>query len=211
MTRAFKHTVVFIALCLVCWCIGAYVLISFPKGYFELILNHHANATLDFVFSYITYMGDGAFQVALLLIVLGIRKYRRYFWPGLISFLLTAIVSYVYKYVIYDSEPRPVVFFKSETLHLATNVIINHQHSFPSGHTLTAFSWALWLCIVFKNKYIQLTMFLLATAVAFSRVYLMQHFVEDVFAGSIMGVLCTYAAFGMYNTILKNRTSKSGN
>jgi membrane-associated phospholipid phosphatase len=64
-------------------------------------------------------------------------------------------------------------------------------HSFPSGHTVTAFSTALVLAYWCKNKLWGLPLLLLAALVGYSRMYLSQHFFEDVTAGSVIGVVVT--------------------
>jgi membrane-associated phospholipid phosphatase len=59
--------------------------------------------------------------------------------------------------------------------------------SFPSGHATSAF--ALFLCLAFlsANRYIKLISFMSACFIAFSRVYLSQHFLIDIYFGSIIG------------------------
>ena len=45
---------------------------------------------------------------------------------------------------------------------------------------------------------IQLLLFALATLGAYSRIYLSQHFAMDVFAGLLVGVLSTLAAYAIF-------------
>ncbi|HWY36960.1 MAG TPA: phosphatase PAP2 family protein, partial [Bacteroidia bacterium] len=62
------------------------------------------------------------------------------------------------------------------------------HHSFPSGHATAAF--ALFFCLAFfaGKSSSKALYFLLALTVAFSRVYLSQHFFEDITAGSFIAV-----------------------
>ena len=62
--------------------------------------------------------------------------------------------------------------------------------SFPSGHTTTLFALFTYLSILFPRfVYLWLT---LATIGASSRVLANDHFVSDLFAGAIVGVVSTY-------------------
>ena len=60
--------------------------------------------------------------------------------------------------------------------------------SFPSGHTFSAFAIYTFFALVSKQKWVSLLCSLLAIGVGFSRVYLNQHFLEDIYLGSILGV-----------------------
>ena len=60
--------------------------------------------------------------------------------------------------------------------------------SFPSGHTATAFGTALLLSVFTKNKKYSLLYLFAALLVAYSRIYLGQHFLQDVLAGALIGV-----------------------
>jgi membrane-associated phospholipid phosphatase len=63
--------------------------------------------------------------------------------------------------------------------------------SFPSGHTVTAFSTAVVLTYLAKNKNWGVLFLVVAIMVGYSRMYLSEHFFEDVTAGSVLGVLLT--------------------
>ena len=64
-------------------------------------------------------------------------------------------------------------------------------NSFPSGHTVTAFSAAIVILYLTKNKNWSILLFIVALAVGYSRMYLSEHFFEDVIVGSVIGVLIT--------------------
>ncbi|MCA1759425.1 MAG: phosphatase PAP2 family protein, partial [Bacteroidales bacterium] len=67
--------------------------------------------------------------------------------------------------------------------------------SFPSGHTATAFSVFLMLALITKNRWGKLALFFGAVVVAYSRVYISQHFLVDITAGSIISVLLMVLSF----------------
>ena len=74
------------------------------------------------------------------------------------------------------------------------------QFSFPSGHTMTAFSIA--LVVSFFYPAIEGPLFFLAISIAVSRVVLGMHFLSDVLAGVVLGValgcgaITTFASLG---------------
>ena len=67
-------------------------------------------------------------------------------------------------------------------------------YGFPSGHTAVAFSAAtvLYLELDRKGKYI---LPLIATAVGASRLYLGVHYLSDIIAGAVLGILVGYIFF----------------
>ena len=59
-----------------------------------------------------------------------------------------------------------------------------HQHfSFPSGHSISAFALFGFISIIYSRTTPSLVYFGLAASVAISRIYLKQHFFEDIYAG----------------------------
>ncbi len=75
------------------------------------------------------------------------------------------------------------------------------KFSFPSGHTMTAFSIALVISYFYPS--LEGTLFFLAFSIAVSRVVLGMHFLSDVLAGIVLGValgcasITAFASFGL--------------
>ena len=65
-----------------------------------------------------------------------------------------------------------------------------NDYSFPSGHTLAAFTSA--VIILLYNKKIGIFALILATLMAFSRLYFYVHFPTDVLGGIILGILFAF-------------------
>ena len=65
-------------------------------------------------------------------------------------------------------------------------IVIPHSHSFPSGHTATSFAGATALSLVCPRG--TPAFFLLAAAIAYSRLYVGVHFPLDVAGGVVIGV-----------------------
>ena len=65
-------------------------------------------------------------------------------------------------------------------------VTIPHSHSFPSCHTATSFAGATALSLLYPRA--TPAFFLLAAAIAYSRLYVGVHFPLDVVGGAVIGV-----------------------
>ena len=183
-----------------------YVVISTTQAglHVALTLDYLSECSADFVafqdvfFKYITELGSWIpFVVAA-----GLLFYR----AGaslfvLVSQLALGIVTHIIKVTV--AAPRPKLFFGNNfpnvALHRVEGVVVHSTNSFPSGHTAAVFSLMLCLTLIF-NKKPQLTpiFFILAVLAAYSRIYLSQHFAEDVLAGSLVGVLITLLVYYFY-------------
>jgi undecaprenyl-diphosphatase len=65
-------------------------------------------------------------------------------------------------------------------------VAIPHSHSFPSGHAATSFACATILAAL--EPRLRVPAYVLAVAIALSRVYVGVHYLTDVLAGALLGV-----------------------
>ena len=144
----------------------------------------------DVFFHYYTYVGDWVPYV----VVGGLLFYRyRMALFVLVSQLATGLVSIIIKQTW--NEPRPILYFKEHypaiQLHQVVGEHLHSSHSFPSGHTITAFAFFLALSFFTKRPSLHFLYFILALLVGYSRIYLSQHFALDVLVGSFIGVSVT--------------------
>jgi membrane-associated phospholipid phosphatase len=100
------------------------------------------------------------------------------------------IVTTVFKDV--DRRIRPAAIGKggnySDTWFDSPGSILRGRGSFPSGHTIAAFSIATVVARRYpQHRWVPFVAYGLAGAVAFSRVTLSAHFVSDVFMGGALG------------------------
>lgn len=79
-------------------------------------------------------------------------------------------------------RPRPCQFEP----HCWSKVLPPDRFSFPSGHTMTAFSIAVVLSFFYPP--LQPALYFLALSIALSRIVLGMHFLSDVLAGIVLGV-----------------------
>ena len=162
-------------------------MIKYGKGPSHLIVNEWYSPMADVFFKYVTHLGDGA-MFALVILILLFVKIRWAFYE-LFAALMTLIFVFITKQLIFKGAPRPTNFFEnSETLHLVEGVKMHTMNSFPSGHTITAFAIFIILAMVVKKQYLKILFTAIAILAGFSRVYLSQHFLEDIFSGALIGV-----------------------
>ena len=181
--------------------LGIFLLISFQKPEIILFINQHNNNYIDVFFTYITKLGEAPIVVFTLLFVL--IKQRSDFWRIAIAFSVMGIFMYLCKFHFFEDNVRPRAFINNDKLlHFIQGVEMHLRHTFPSGHTTTAFLSFFLLSSFTKNKYIIFLNLALAASVAYSRMYLGQHFFEDVFVGSFVGVMIGVIALS-FSTKLK--------
>lgn len=167
--------------------ISIYILIFYSKADGFILMNPWHTNFLNQVFIPLTYFGDGIFVIALGLILFFLKR-RFLALMILSSYALSGIIAQVLKYFII--EPRPAVYLeKTNYPYFIDEVTLHNFHSFPSGHTASAFALAAVLSFAVKNKKYSILFLLMAALVGYSRMYLGQHFLDDVFAGSVIGVL----------------------
>jgi membrane-associated phospholipid phosphatase len=103
---------------------------------------------------------------------------------------------------VFENAHRPALVLKDFKLNFVDGVEVLNYHSFPSGHT--TFAFAIFACFAFiYHKPLQQIFFLLcALLVGFSRIYLLQHFLRDVFVGSMFGFTL---AFSLYWIVIESK------
>ncbi len=160
----------------------------------HMFINRHHSDISDGFFKYITHLGGGLFTVIIcvLFLMVSLRK-------SLFVFLTCiggGLVVQIMKRLFFPHSLRPVKYLAGICeLHLVEGVKIRSYFSFPSGHAATAFGLFLCLAVLTKNNTVKLICFIMAALVAFSRVYLSQHFLIDIYFGSVIGVVmgvCVY-------------------
>lgn len=170
------------------------VKLTYSREEIYFAVNSHNYPMADALAPYFTDLGNGWTTVALAAILL-LFNYGKSFLMA-VTYAVTSILAQIIKH-IFDA-PRPKLYFKDQLLHIhfVKGVDILSLHSFPSGHTVTAFSTAVLITYWCKNKLWGLPLLVLAIIVGYSRMYLSEHFFEDVTAGSVIGVITTVFLIG---------------
>lgn len=153
-----------------------------------LIINHQYNPLLDVVFQYATYLGDGIIYIPLIAYCIFFN--RSFFIPAVLSIIIGLFLTHFLKRVVFPNQLRPITLeAQGIVLHKIKGLYISRVHSFPSGHTATAFATAIVLAVVMRKQSYAAALPLIAFLVAYSRVYLAQHFVTDVLGGMVIGIV----------------------
>ena len=75
-------------------------------------------------------------------------------------------------------------------------------YSFPSGHTASSFSVVSVVTFSQCPFYVIVPIFLVASIIGFSRVYLRVHYLTDVVVGFFLGIVCGFATVLLMNAIV---------
>jgi membrane-associated phospholipid phosphatase len=170
-------------------CICLVVKLVYTKEGIYFSVNSLNSPVTDFIAPYATDLGNGWMAVAIAA-MLTLFNYRKALIVAS-SYAVTSISAQILKY-IFDT-PRPMLYFKDQVnrIHLVKGVEMLRIHSFPSGHTVSAFTLAVICTYWSRNKAWGPVFLLIAVIIGYSRMYLSQHFFEDVIAGSMIGVIIT--------------------
>lgn len=154
---------------------------------FNLLIQVH-NATHNNVFDriipWISNLGNLGlvwFLISTLLLIN--KKYRRVGILCIVAIILTAIVG---EGILKNLFQRPRPFNEVPTMQLLISKPLSY--SFPSGHTASSFAAA--YVISKEIKKLTIPILLLASSIAFSRIYMFVHYPSDILGGIILGVIC---------------------
>lgn len=152
----------------------------------------HSKIT-DFLFLYLTNFGNGVIAFLLVIILLWV-SFREAITFLFLTIVLTILVDVLKKF-IFPGFDRPVWYFGASALHLISGYQPPLLHTFPSGHSVTAFSMCLYLSFLVHKKLVKLMLFIVAAFIGYSRIYLSAHFPFDVIFGALIGVVITTLVF----------------
>ncbi|MFY8020994.1 MAG: phosphatase PAP2 family protein [Bacteroidia bacterium] len=185
--------------------LGAYLSAVIPQADISIKINAYHNDFLDIINSFGTYLGDGFWVV---FIGIGLFFYDKKL--GLTIILAYAISSglvQLLKHTVFSDYHRPMYYLSEFAgIHPVEGIELNYHNSFPSGHTTAAFSIYSVLAFYVRNPYLKFAFLLLAVFVAFTRIYLLQHFFIDTLVGSLFGF--TFGALFFYLIFNKNLVLK---
>lgn len=146
-------------------------------------LNSAWRTVPDWLAQSITYSGDTLFVLALLL--LAARRFPQLVWLALPSALVATLLSRGLKAAF--NAMRPGAVMPPDAFHLSGPLYLTH--SFPSGHTVSAFVTAGVFAWFVQRNWMRWCAFGLALLVGLSRVGVGAHWPLDVVAGVAVGAL----------------------
>jgi membrane-associated phospholipid phosphatase len=152
-------------------------------------INGYYSPAADFLAPFITDLGNGWTAVVIAVILL-FFSYRKVLIVAS-AYAITSLFAQLIKHIV--KSPRPKLYFQDQVsrIHFVKGMYIDMHDSFPSGHTVTAFMLAVLFTYWSRNKAWGPVFLLIAISVGYSRMYLSEHFFEDVVPGSVIGVVLT--------------------
>ena len=184
--------------------VALFMLLQYGKAQSFLLLNQFHPHWLDTFFIYFTFLGDGLTAIFICLVYFFLLKKRKSGITLLAAYISSGLLAQLVKHFVHAPRPRSYFlpeqynFFIEDITHTANN-------SFPSGHAATAFAMATTIVMLSHNKRLQIPLLLLASVVAYSRVYLAQHFLNDILVGSFAGVLCAIICVAVFHPFDEKR------
>lgn len=173
---------------------------SIDNWFINFKTEHLVNDIVTSLMTAITYVGSWGsyiFILAISFILLRKKVSIPFFMTCAVGG--TGIINKVIKHIIKRSRPETAL------------VAIPDSYSFPSGHTMCAFLFYLYL-IYLVRKYIKdkkmknvLTVILaiIPILIGYSRIYLGVHFFTDVCAGAFVGIVTLFPFIKITKTIRK--------
>lgn len=185
MIKALRNAKYYYLLCLTFILIGWQFLLIIDRGDATVFFNSGNFILADNVLKYLTWLGEwvGAFLVLILLLKAGKRAVVVFAVASLLSFGISQLL----KHTVFNDVGRPAM--SMDDIREVDGVPLHKSHSFPSGHTTSAFCVFTLLALYRSSKWWQFLSAFLAVSVGISRMYLGQHYLIDVVAGACLGMV----------------------
>jgi undecaprenyl-diphosphatase len=139
-----------------------------------------------------TRSGDGWLWYALGLILIVYGGERRWLAIGAGTFAAAAGV-FLFRTLKHASRRKRPCEVEP---HCWASILPPDKYSFPSGHSITAFAVAMAIGLFYPQ--LQICLLIAALLIAASRIILGMHFLSDVIAGSVIGILLGFASFHVF-------------
>ncbi|MEO0202713.1 MAG: phosphatase PAP2 family protein [candidate division WOR-3 bacterium] len=143
------------------------------------------------IFNALNQLGEGQYHIvsySMLYLISKLKKDEKleeFSLSGIKSFIVSGLSVLALKYVFGRARPytwEGELSFKPFNLN-------NDYQSFPSGHTIIAFTTASHISSYSNNKLISFISYSLATGVGIARIYKDQHWFSDVISAATLGII----------------------
>ena len=162
------------------------------------LINGNHSPLADLAFQALTSTAEVVLPILFLLYLFRFQK--AYALPYVYSYALSTGLIQGLKHFVFTDSLRPLAYFASTGLkwHLIPGLLISEFNSMPSGHTGAAFFMFFWVAVLLRRIGWGLLAGIIAVGVAYSRVYLFQHFPVDTLVGAAIGVGSSVLFYSIY-------------
>jgi len=177
---------------------GIISLLVFGKDFGSISIHAKHPFWINVFFINYTFMGNGLFAVCLASVFIFYFNRRKEGFALLYGFIISAIAIQLLKNI--GNFTYPTLFIEQgQYLFSGEDASLTAPGIYVSGHTVIAFALATVFVSVAKKSYWQLPLLFAALLLAYSRMYLAQHFLSDVLiavlAGTLSGIAAVYLAY----------------
>jgi undecaprenyl-diphosphatase len=175
---------------------------SIDESILFFIQSHIKSPALDQVMVFITSLGNaGLIWITIAFVLLLIKRYQK---CGVCLLCAVALATHLGEDFLkpFFERVRPCNAF----LNVVLLIHRPHTSSFPSGHTMVGFASA--TVLYYYNRSLGIIAYILAAAIAFSRLYLFVHYPTDILGGILFGVLSSSVLIYGLNKLYRNLETK---
>ena len=190
MVQILKDRKLFLGIYAIIAIIAGLILLLIEKGDAIIYVAKSRNYIFNLLFRFMSFVVE-TWVFIILSILLFLKDYRNSLLVGGAGLLTLFITGWL---KVFFSMPRPMIYF--ENMDRLQDLVLVPEYealtgysSFPSGHATAAFALMFALSIISNKKWVDVLTLTIAVLAAFSRIYLTNHFLMDVLAGSILGIL----------------------
>lgn len=163
-----------------------------------ILLNQLHSPWMDILFIHLTFLGDGLFSIVAAALILIIWKRRWLSLNIIVAYVCSGILAQALKKLFMAPRPREIItgsLYRS----FIEGITGVGWDSFPSGHTTSVFALATIMALHVNRKRWGLFFLVIAVLVGYSRIYLGQHFLQDVIAGAVLGTAIGFIVYALFN------------
>ena len=180
---------------------------EFELKILDFIQEHLKCGFLDWFMPLITKLGDaGIFWIIVAVVLLIFKKTRKTGAMVGVALLLGLLIGNVTLKPLIERLRRYDFYEQLTGGSFSLLIDAEKDFSFPSGHTLASFEAATILLI--NDKRLGIPAVILASVIAFSRLYLYVHYPTDILGGIVLGVLIAFVACFIVNKVVKVYTAR---
>lgn len=180
--------------------IGIVLLFLINKGDLVIFFSDNRSTFSNQFFLFANMLGEHYSYLIGLLVLLFIKFRYALFLPVVAVF--TAFCSFFLKMLF--AHPRPKIWAESEgvLLNYLPDFYVNVGHtSFPSGHTFSSFAVFTYFALISRSPILKIIFALMAIFGGLARVYLSQHFLQDILFGGVLGIGVAIVVYFLQNKL----------